>query len=67
MDTGRTPEIPYDLLRWLERNYKPRCLGEQEAVEDHLRYAGKVDLVEQLRSMYENAQHLEVTLDGDDE
>lgn len=36
-------------VAFLERMFPARCLGLREQVEDHLRYAGKVDLVAQLR------------------
>ncbi len=34
----------------LEERFPPRCLSPNETVEDHLRYAGKVDLIATLRS-----------------
>jgi hypothetical protein len=37
-------------VEFLEGMFPPRCLGLHESVEDHLRYAGKVELVAVLRS-----------------
>lgn len=36
-------------VAFLESKFPARCLKTSEAVEDHLRYAGKVDLIAQLR------------------
>lgn len=42
-----------DLLEDFERQYPPRCLAKGETVEEHLRYAGKVELVSELRRYIE--------------
>lgn len=36
-------------VEFLESRFPARCLAQHESVEDHLRYAGKVDLIAQLR------------------
>lgn len=40
-----------DLLDQLEEQYPPRCLKPGEEVEAHIRYAGKVELIEHLRDL----------------
>ena len=37
------------LIDTLEVSYPPRCIAKDETLEEHLRYAGAVDLVETLR------------------
>lgn len=37
-----------DLLDDLNEQYPARCLKPGELVEDHLRYAGKVELIQRL-------------------
>ena len=44
------PDLTEPLLAWLEAHYPARCLGPRETVEDHLRYAGKVELIATLRA-----------------
>lgn len=39
------PSIPPELVEYLEAAYPPRCMYPGESIEEHLRYAGKVDLV----------------------
>lgn len=39
------PTLATDLIRDLVEKYPPRCVGPQETFEDHLRYAGAVDVV----------------------
>ena len=43
------PDIDVDLVKALEDLYPPRCYEGEERVEDHLMYAGKVQLVADLR------------------
>lgn len=50
------PDLTEVMVRWLEDQFPPRCLGTRETVEDHLRYAGKVDLVAGLRAQLD-ARH----------
>jgi hypothetical protein len=49
---GRVPDLTHQLLDALEERYPPRCLGTQETVEQHLRYAGVVAFIAQLRKEY---------------
>ena len=45
--------IPTDsesLLRQLEEQYAPRCRLPDETERDHERFAGKVDLIQELRT-----------------
>ena len=43
------PVVDLKAIERLEAVYPPVCLGRAETVEDHLRYAGKVELVALLR------------------
>lgn len=55
---NKVPELPlldrYQLER-LEELYPHRCLGRMDTVEEHLRYAGMVELVDNLRARFEAA------------
>jgi hypothetical protein len=42
------PVLTREDLTRLQAQFPPRCLGIRETVEDHLRYAGKVELIEAL-------------------
>jgi hypothetical protein len=42
--------IPDRVIDYYAAAYPPRCIRPGETLEDHLRYAGKVDLVEAMRS-----------------
>lgn len=48
MNPDDLPILGKEELQRLQLKFPPRCLGPRETVEDHLRYAGKVDLVEAL-------------------
>lgn len=37
-------------VSFLEELFPARCIGHTESIEDHIRYAGKVDLIAQLRA-----------------
>ncbi len=50
------PDIPEDLVVFLEELYPPRCLERHQTVEDHLRYAGMVELVADMRHHMEVAK-----------
>lgn len=50
------PILDATAVRALEAFYPPRCLMRNEAVEDHLRYSGKVELVTGLRLRLNAAQ-----------
>ena len=39
------PTSAYDLIDYLERIYKPRCIGANETESSAHRYAGAVELV----------------------
>lgn len=47
------PNSVIGLIEELEELYPARCMKTDESLEDHLRYAGKVDVVERLRERYE--------------
>lgn len=49
-------------LQVLENLYPPACLGRSDTVEEHLRYAGKVELVASLRAAAERATESEDNL-----
>lgn len=42
------PMGSYDLIRWLNEQYPPKCIGKGQSLEDAHREAGKRDLVETL-------------------
>lgn len=44
------PPVPQELVEYLEAAFPPRCMQAGEGLEDHLRYAGKVELVSALRA-----------------
>jgi hypothetical protein len=44
------PEFTDTQVSALEALYPARCIGTAERLEDHLRHAGKVELIAQLRS-----------------
>lgn len=57
-----TPQLPLldrTQLEQLEALYPPRCLDRSETAEDHLRYAGAVELVQRLRVRFEDKQGVE--------
>jgi hypothetical protein len=43
------PKFTEEQVTFLEGEFPPRCLGTKESVEDHLRYAGKVELIAMMR------------------
>lgn len=47
---SQCPDLSELLVAWLEEAFPPRCLAPRETVEDHLRYAGKVELIAFLRA-----------------
>lgn len=67
-DQGRPavvwPDIPEDLLVFLEDLYPPRCLETLEKVEDHLRYAGVVDLLADMRHHFKLSKEIEAEVEG---
>lgn len=51
--TTELPDIDEDLLKALERIFPPICYEGHGRIEDHLLYAGKVQLVAELRAQYD--------------
>lgn len=53
--SSQPPEAPEELLVWLETVFPARCYTstDGETLEQHLLYAGKVDLIDLLRSANE--------------
>lgn len=51
----------------LEMLYPPRCMARLESIEDHLRYAGKAELVQMLREALTTTQEGNDDEEGDDE
>ncbi|MDG4856421.1 hypothetical protein [Mesorhizobium sp. WSM4982] len=51
-DTEKLPILSEEALVALEALFAPRCLSRVETAEEHLRYAGKVELVEMLRNRH---------------
>lgn len=49
------PSDTYTLLDQLEAQYPPRCRKEGESELEHERYAGKVDLITELRLRLERS------------
>jgi hypothetical protein len=43
------PAFTETQVKFLEEMFPARCMGPLESVEAHLRYAGKVDLIAQMR------------------
>lgn len=50
--TNKLPLLSNEALAELETLFPARCLGRNETAEEHLRYAGKVELVEWLRNRH---------------
>lgn len=62
------PVLPAEAIEKLEEMFQPRCLQRNETAEEHLRYAGKVELVEWLRnrlSIYQSEADLGGQTDED--
>ena len=56
-----TPVPDEDLLEFLEATFPPRCYDPSaETLEDHLKYAGKVDLVQAMRLAYDRAEEARI-------
>lgn len=43
------PQYASDLLKDLQEQFPPRCIERDESIEDHQRYAGKVELITYIR------------------
>lgn len=52
--TDQLPIMESGQVATLEKLYPPRTLGRSESAEEHLRYAGKVELIEGLRARSDN-------------
>jgi hypothetical protein len=62
------PEVPEDLLKWLEMVYPPRHYAPgEETLEQHLIEAGKAGLVQELRRAHDAASHAETGELGEEE
>ena len=53
------PELSYDLIDLFVTTYPPLCIKPDQSVEDAHRYAGIVDLVQDLQSWKINEMGLE--------
>lgn len=65
---GGPQSIPFPDLTpaqklWLEVNYPAKCMGVNESVEQHLRYAGMVTLAQTLISAYKSGEEDGTELD----
>lgn len=49
----KLPLLDRDSIEALEALFPPRCLRPNEMVEDHLRYAGAVELIGSLRARFD--------------
>ncbi|RWP84740.1 MAG: hypothetical protein EOR11_19970 [Mesorhizobium sp.] len=66
--TDKLPVFSRESIEELETQFPPRCLGRGESVEEHLRYAGKVELVEMFRNRHKQWAQAQVEDDdGSDE
>jgi hypothetical protein len=54
--TADLPVLPAEVIEKLEQMFPPRCLERNETAEEHLRYAGKVELVAMLRNRLNDYQ-----------
>lgn len=55
-DEQPLPRIDRYTLEWLEKKYPPRCIDEKETMESAQRYAGKVELIRELKIMVAMAE-----------
>jgi|TARA_Y100000389_G_C17464658_1_gene524513 hypothetical protein len=51
VDTIHFPHRTFDLIKMLDKTYPHRCIGSKETLEDHIRYAGRRDLIDELVMM----------------
>ena len=47
-----------DLLVRIDEEFPPRCIAKDETLEDHLRYAGKRELIDELKLRLEAAERI---------
>ena len=52
------PTHAIDLVSILGDKFPPRCMAQAEKLEDHLRYAGKVELIAYLNEWLEAANRV---------
>lgn len=64
--TEKLPVFSRESLEALEELFPPRCLERGESAEDHLRYAGKVELVGMLRYRHEHWAAAQAADDDED-
>lgn len=65
--TEKLPVFTRESLEALEVLFPQRCLSRGESAEDHLRYAGKAELVEMLRNRHDQWAQAQVAEDDADE
>lgn len=62
------PTFSEDQVEALERLFPPRCLARGQTVENHLRYAGMVELIARMRNhVIMGASSNKITLTADEE
>lgn len=64
--TDHWPTFTEVQVSFLEKLFPPRCVGRRESAEDHLRYAGMVDLVAMLRGTVIGGTKLDLNEDEED-
>lgn len=63
----RWPEVPAELVAYLQTNYPPACYRpREETLETHLLYAGSVLLVDVLAAVAEDQRLAALALDPED-
>lgn len=60
------PTFTEEQVAFLEKLFPPRCVGRRESAEDHLRYAGMVDLVALMRATVIGGTKLDLNEDEED-
>lgn len=59
------PAIPADVMAWLLKTYPPKCRMRGESELSHERYAGKVELVADIKALYDEQLAPDVVIDKD--
>lgn len=53
-NSAEWPEVPQDLLAYLEAAYQPRCWDPRKETEwQHHQYTGMVELVQRMRAAFD--------------
>ena len=52
---NKLPGNSVDLIEQLDAMFPPRCIHMGESIEDHVRYAGKCDLIQFLKRVRDDA------------